>query len=178
MNLSMNVVKKRYGMAVFLGLCWMGGGLPAQSSGGFATIQPRYYEAESIPAKYTEVEMDELASGRMYVRASKNDRYSPLAMVDLPQEMGRVTIWARIRGCSQELKTNLNGKAVDLKWKHQVPAKWTWVNFGPYERDALGDSIRFVRAPGGAGGLDAVFLDTTNAIDPRAVEDLKLYEAR
>ncbi|MGE9293187.1 MAG: hypothetical protein ACQKBW_06210, partial [Puniceicoccales bacterium] len=60
---------------------------------------------------------------------------------------------------------------------HKVPAEWTWVSFGTYKRSELGDSIRIVRAPGGEGGVDAVFLDTTGYIDPRDVKDLNIYEA-
>ncbi|MET3874483.1 hypothetical protein [Puniceicoccus vermicola] len=142
------------------------------------TTQPTYFEAESVLAKYTTVEMDIEASGRMYVDAVREEQYMPLVIVPLPESFEKITIWARIRGGSQVLKTTVNGKAVDLQWKHRNPSTWTWVNFGTYEKSELGSSVRLVRAPGGAGGVDAIFLDTTNTIDPRESENLKSYEAK
>ncbi len=140
-------------------------------------LRPIFCEAESVMAKYATVEMDMSASGRMYVGA-RNDRYMPLASLTLPDGFERVTVWARIRGCSQVLKTSLNGKAHDLKWAHKVPAEWTWVNFGSYQRSELGASIRVIRSPGGEGGIDAFFLDMTGVINPKEIKDLKVYEVK
>lgn len=168
---------KRFRIGVICGI-WLAVLFVGDSTGHAQSrlSPPLFYEAESVLAKYTEVEMDFEAYGRIYVRAARNDRYAPLAELRLPQRFGEVTVWARIRGCSQVLKTNVAGKGVDLKWQHRVPDRWTWVCFGTFAQDQLGATIRIVRAPGPDGGLDAIFLDPTGEIRPETVENIKLYE--
>lgn len=136
---------------------------------------PALFEAESIPAQYAKVEQDPDASGGLFIMAGNEDKYMPLVAVKVP-EFERMTIWARVRERPKVLRTDLDGKAVDLKWHHRVSENWEWVNFGTYSRSELGEMIRIVRAPGGPGGIDALFLDPTESIDPAFVADMHIYE--
>lgn len=147
------------------------------ASGARAQGDPLFYEAEDIASKYGKVQQDETASGRMYITANP-EKFIPLVSVKLPADFQKLTIWARIRGCSEILKTDLNGEAVDLKMKGKVSDFWEWVDFGTYSRSELGESIRFVRTPGKDGGIDAVFLDPTGQVTPSDTSDLKKYESR
>jgi len=137
---------------------------------------PVFLEAEAIVARFAKIRQDSDASGGAYITANPA-KFIPMVALKIPPEFDRVTIWARTRGCVQGLKTDINGEAKDLKWQRRVTEGWEWYNFGTYSRAELGEMVRFIKAPGDEGGIDAIFLDPTNTIDPRAEENLKRYEA-
>ena len=138
---------------------------------------PAFFEAEEIASKYGKVQQDETASGGVFITGN-SEKFIPLVTVKLPTDFQNLTIWARIRGCSEILKTDINGQAKDLKTKGKVSESWEWANFGTYAKDELGETIRFVRTPGKDGGIDAVLLDPTGQIEPSEPSELKKYESR
>ncbi len=144
---------------------------------GHADPSPLYIEAESIASKFSKVMSDPDASDSIYITANP-EKFIPLVHLKIPADFEYVTIWARLFGTPQVLRTDIENEAKDLKWQHRVTDTWAWYNFGSYSRADLGDSIRFVRAPGPNGGIDAIFLDPTGSIDPASETNLKSYEAR
>jgi len=127
---------------------------------------PIQIEAESIIGAGDGLRNDSTASGVAYATNPRD--WNPVVIGTLPTSYTSITLWALVRGGPFQLKGLIAGQQKELKWDRTKPPFWTWVNFGTYERAALGEKFLIIRGTGLAAdaGIDALIFSDDPTFSP------------
>ncbi len=106
-------------------------------------------EAEDVKGadKYGNVVEDADASGDKAVTSGKE--WGPVFRYELGDDLPeQVIVRVRAKGGPLQLKVRADGKNKELKWSWDKPKDYEWIDFGPYDREELGDRIELIRGKG------------------------------
>lgn len=174
MNLNLAPVLHYTKVVAYLGLFW--GHLQCHAETPQLPEGAIIIEAEKVPGAGDVERSDASARGGYY--ASNDRTWNPVVSSKIPPAMQSVTVWARVRGGPFQLKGVTPTGQVELKWIYDKPANWTWVNFGTYTRDKIGDEFVIIRGSNisADAGIDTLLLSPTQSFDPTTLETLNKTE--
>lgn len=137
-----------------------------------------FMRADEKATVFVEAE-DERANGDVIVRdqpgcfggsyATTGRDWNPVFSCNVPEESGNYRIFVRARGYNMILKAmDEAGAQHQLKAVFQVPATWSWIDFGSFSREQLRRNLWLIRSAGGSqdAGIDAVILTTDPEFHP------------
>ncbi|MBX3742812.1 MAG: hypothetical protein KF712_17645 [Akkermansiaceae bacterium] len=106
--------------------------------------------------------------------------YQSVAAGDLPPEGDPLHIWVRYQATALQMKTSIDGKAVEFPWDWtRHPDGFGWRKVGSFERSRLGGSIHFIsevnRTP--KSGVDALVITADPTWQPSAAPSAPPTEA-
>ena len=150
--------------AAWLLLCFIAGSALSQTQ----NAAPAYAVIEAEAAPQGHVDTDKMAREGKFV--SRDGDYQPIFAAETPALNGsELTVWARYRGVSLQLKTmDSDGGQTEKQWLYDAPKTFGWKAFGRYKRSELGAKILIIRGSGAAAGagLDSVCFASAADFDP------------
>ena len=138
--------------------------------------KPALYELAKIKGADVEIKEDAQALGGEYVM--NKQPYNPVLFMPTPAG-AQLTVWARIRGSSFQIKGVVGGNQQALDWVWGTPGQFVWKKFGTYTHVQLGDQIVVIRGDKAdpTDGIDCILVAPDGAYDPSADQNVKQYLA-
>ena len=146
---------------------------PAAAS---SAAKPILYQVSKVKGADVQIQEDAQALGGEYVM--NHQAYNPVLFLATPPG-DSLTIWARVRGSSFQLKGVVGGNQQPLDWVWGTAGQFTWKKFGTYARTQLGDQLVIIRGDkaDATDGIDAVLISPDPNFSPDSAANLKQYLA-
>ena len=136
-----------------------------------ASSKPLLYQVSKLKGADVEIKEDAQAIGGEYVM--NKQPYNPVLFMNTPQG-AELTVWARVRGSSFQIKAVVDGKQQELDWIWGTPGQFVWKKFGSYPRVKLGDQFVIIRGATADtnDGIDSVLISPDPNYDPSSDKDV------